>query len=222
MRHQVFLVSLFVLSAATYGCSSSSTTPSTSPGNASGANGTAAISGTVQGKSLAAFTTALADVDSSPTQGALTITISDLDTCDDATAGPRKSSSALTLALTVRTDMDAGDGTTTTFAAPTQPGTFTADGSGANGAYVEYTPLDAACLVTQNGVEKWRTGTVTVTSLTNGVLSGSFDVAAGDISSGGDHLTGTFTTAKCPGSGELYAGEPAPGDSAPAPAGTCH
>ncbi|HUJ28891.1 MAG TPA: hypothetical protein VLW85_22880 [Myxococcales bacterium] len=85
--------------------------------------------------------------------------------------------------------------------APTQPATYTVydfSGSGlppAHLAYVSYGVNDASCVEQPGLSATGKSGTVTLTRVQGGAYSGSFDVTFDS----GDHATGTFDTAECPG-----------------------
>ncbi len=85
--------------------------------------------------------------------------------------------------------------TTGVFTAPTAPGTYTVRaGTGqppAKWAGAVYIPTDANCL-SQSGPFA-VSGTVTITSVSNGSYSGNFDL----ILDSGDHVSGSFNASNC-------------------------
>lgn len=83
----------------------------------------------------------------------------------------------------------------TTITAPTMPGTFTISSSPAPmlGAF-QAVVTDATCQeVTASGA-KGTSGTISVTSISNGAVDGHYDV----VLDSGDHVTGSFSPESCP------------------------
>jgi hypothetical protein len=102
---------------------------------------------------------------------------------------------------------------------PLAPGTFPIGNGAGNNAIVRFLHTDASCVTVVR--EEAVSGSVTLTSIANGVYSGSFDVTM-PLSDGGaaDHLTGRFQAQACAGLANLVlatppiAGTPASGTPA--------
>jgi hypothetical protein len=90
----------------------------------------------------------------------------------------------------------------TTFAttAPTAPGVYDLSGSAARYAFVAFQTNDASCQEISSQSAAGATGTVTVSSVSNGAYTGSYDV----IFDSGDHLTGSFNATQCAGISTLF------------------
>jgi hypothetical protein len=178
--------------------SSSSSNPDATPASA----GTATATGTFRATSLAGLHHALSEVFTDSKGSAFVITLTSSESCGAVSAGPNKNEMFVTLFLT------SVDASTKAATAPTGPGTFSLDVSG-NGPYAEadVTFFDGSCSPTETG-GKFATGTVTVSQLGTDVAVGSFD-----LTSGSDHLTGTFDSAACTGAASL---------ASPNDGGACH
>ena len=113
--------------------------------------------------------------------------------CGDAGATPpveRKSSRTVTITL-----LDVTGGNT---AAPTAPGTYTIySNSGSQPpkeALFDVVGLDATCQQVDADAAQGQSGSVTLTSVSGGVFTGSYDV----VLNTGDHVTGSFAPTACP------------------------
>ena len=116
--------------------------------------------------------------------------------CADASASPpieRKGQHYLTIQLR---DVNPTNGAITT--APTAPGTYTIYPNTGNeppkSASLVVGALDSSCQPDDAHAAQAQSGTVTLTSVTGGAFSGSFDVV---LNTGG-HLSGSFDPEACP------------------------
>jgi hypothetical protein len=177
MQSRLHLAPVFMIAAAALGCSSSS-----SPTD----EGSVSVTGSFASVPLGGLDNALAADVTTSKGGGLDIELTEGATCADLTAGNTAGAIYFDLFLTAADG--SGDEVT-----PTAPATFQTDPSSA-GPYVEASieQLGSDCSQTTSG--QFQTGTVTVTSLSGGVVSGTFD-----LSNGSDEATGTFTTVACAG-----------------------
>src|SRR5215831_8836421 len=79
--------------------------------------------------------------------------------------------------------------------APTAPGTYPITQSGAKQAGAVYIQTDANCQNVVGSPVTAISGTVTLTSVSNGSYSGNFDLTLDS----NDHISGSFSAANCPG-----------------------
>ena len=164
-----------------------------------GAEGKVQATGSFDTVSFGGLSNALADVVTTTKGTALDIVLTKGARCEDVTDGPAKNAQFLELYLTT---IPAG---MTRSVAPTAPGTFTTDTASA-GPYVEadVQAFDGGC---QSITAGKMSGTVAITALAGGVVSGTFDLTA---TGSAVHATGSFA---CSGAGEL---------STPASTTSCH
>jgi hypothetical protein len=116
--------------------------------------------------------------------------------CGKLTAGQQsKNSRSLLLAVT-----DFNSSTSQT-SAPNGAGTYNLSSSTgqvpAKLAIVLYLQTDGTCQTSLSATG--RSGTVTLTSVSNGSYSGTFDITFDS----GDHVTGSFNVSNCPGLSQL-------------------
>jgi len=148
------------------------------------------VTGTIGGNSLKAgdALSALGAVayDSIPYNAAAVVLSNSSGLCASASSGKEpKSSQFWTLALNDHTGTSPpsvlGTYTVWPLTGP-QPATF---------VVVQYTLTDANCLPVQS--DRATSGTVTITSISNGDVSGNFDLTFDT----GDHVTGSFSAKNC-------------------------
>jgi hypothetical protein len=188
-------MALFMIAAC-----SSSNNPAVDSGGGSGGNtdGTVTATGSIGGIDLGGLDNATAAVVQAKGTGLdifLSTTGAD---CAALTAGDVAGATYFQLFLTTVDGSDDGS-------APTGSGTFNADTSSAGPNYVEADVEQLGSDCSQVTDRSFATGTVTLTALSGGVATGSFDLA-----NGSDHSTGTFTTISCDGIATRDSGSAAP------------
>jgi hypothetical protein len=104
---------------------------------------------------------------------------------------------------------------------PLAPGTFPIGNGAGNNAIVRFLRTDASCVTVVR--EEAVQGSVTLTSIANGVYSGSFDVTMPQNDGGSaDHLSGRFQAEACAGLASLVlATPPIAGGAASGPSPAC-
>lgn len=115
--------------------------------------------------------------------------------CAAATAGHKAKSASGYLFLLE--DVNTTTGATT---APTAPGTYSISGSAAKSAFVAFDTTDASCNNISAQSATGASGTVTLTSVSNGAYAGNFDV----IFDSNDHVTGSFSATNCAGLSAVF------------------
>jgi hypothetical protein len=160
-------------------------------------SGTSSSYGSVSG-SVGSYTFTIADAisasvtlpESGGQHGAVIVMSTASNLCTDATnhvEHPNEKTILLTLT----------DNSGSALAAPTAPGSYaiTTDAMATQVGVLETEVFDATCNGAPDGHKHATSGTVTLSEITGGAFSGSFDV----VMNSGDHITGTFDPEACPG-----------------------
>jgi hypothetical protein len=112
-------------------------------------------------------------------------------TCADVTAN--KQPKNITVMIIALEDVNI---TTGAFTAPTAPGTYTVSVSPqAKLALVNFVVTDANCKAISSQSATSASGTVTITSVSNGTYEGTYDITMNS----NDHVTGSFSASACAG-----------------------
>lgn len=184
---RVFALFMF----AVVGCMS--TTDGSGSGGQSGGGGGGGGSGTFDASDTISTTVTTSDGGGDTSSNARIVLASTSNLCSDASASPpidRKGQHFVTIEL-----RDVNGATKT---APTAPGTYTiypdTGSEPPKSASLTVGVLDDTCQPIDEQSGSGQSGTVTLTSVSGGVYTGSYDVV---LNTGG-HITGTFQPTACP------------------------
>lgn len=173
-----------------------------SGGSSSSLTGTATVNGTLNGHAFqaadAVAATAMLPVGGTTTTvsaGMVTIASSPgLCAAANATTEP-KNTQFLLLAFT---DINPATGQTSP---PAAPGVYVVSGAGSQVGIAFSYQTDASCHLVAGASESATAGTITLTSVSGGSYSGSFDLTmTGSGTAPADHITGSFSSPYCPAS----------------------